>query len=55
MAMADGMLEGKVIVISGSGRGIGRAGAIIMAARGAKVIVNDVGAGLHDRNGHGSG
>ncbi len=48
--MADGMLEGKVIVISGSGRGIGRAGAIIMAARGAKVIVNDVGAGLHDQN-----
>lgn len=48
--MASGMLEGKVVVISGSGRGIGRAGAVIMAARGAKVVVNDVGAGLSDQN-----
>jgi NAD(P)-dependent dehydrogenase (short-subunit alcohol dehydrogenase family) len=45
-----GMLEGKVVIISGSGRGIGRAGAIICASRGAKVVVNDVGAGLSDQN-----
>jgi NAD(P)-dependent dehydrogenase (short-subunit alcohol dehydrogenase family) len=41
-----GMLEGKVAVVSGSGRGIGRAIAIAMAQNGAKVVVNDVGAAV---------
>jgi NAD(P)-dependent dehydrogenase (short-subunit alcohol dehydrogenase family) len=40
------MLEGKVAVITGAGRGIGRAIAIEMARNGAKVVVNDVGAGV---------
>lgn len=35
-------LEGKVAVITGSGRGIGRALALRFAAEGAKVVVNDV-------------
>ena len=41
-----GMLEGKVAVVTGSGRGIGRAMALAMAAEGAKVVVNDVGAAV---------
>ena len=41
-----GMLEGKVAVVTGSGRGIGRAMALAMAAEGAKVVVTDVGAAV---------
>ena len=36
-------LEGKVAVITGSGRGIGRAVATLMAEEGARVIINDLG------------
>ena len=37
------MLEGKVALITGAGRGIGRGMALLMASKGAKVIVNDIG------------
>lgn len=40
------MLEGKVVVVTGSGGGIGRDIALAMARQGAKVVVNDVGASL---------
>lgn len=38
-----GMLENKVAVVTGAGRGIGKAIAMEMAREGAKVVVNDVG------------
>ena len=38
-----GMLDGKVAVITGAGRGLGRSHALLMAEEGAKIIVNDVG------------
>lgn len=41
-----GMMQGKVVVVTGSGGGIGREIATMMAAAGAKVIINDVGASL---------
>jgi NAD(P)-dependent dehydrogenase (short-subunit alcohol dehydrogenase family) len=41
-----GMLDGKVAIVTGSGRGIGREEALLLASEGAKVIVNDVGASL---------
>jgi len=37
------MMEGKVVVVTGSGRGIGRDMALLMAAEGAAVVVNDLG------------
>ena len=40
-----GALEGRVAVITGAGRGVGREHALLFAAEGAKVVVNDLGGG----------
>ena len=37
------MLDGKVAIITGAGRGLGRSHALLMAQEGAKIVVNDVG------------
>src|SRR5438309_11246309 len=40
------LLEDRVAVVTGSGRGIGREFALCLASEGAKVVVNDVGVSL---------
>ena len=48
------MMKDKVVIVTGSGRGIGRDIALAMAAAGAKVVVNDPGVGA-DGLGHDDG
>ncbi|MCH9721341.1 MAG: SDR family oxidoreductase [Actinomycetia bacterium] len=41
-----GLLDGRIVIVTGAGGGIGRAHALAVAAEGARVVVNDIGVGL---------
>src|SRR3954451_3011399 len=43
--------DGKVVVVTGAGRNLGREYARLFAARGARVLVNDLGVGISDTDG----
>ncbi|MTV23817.1 SDR family oxidoreductase [Nitriliruptoraceae bacterium ZYF776] len=51
--MAEIDYEGRVAVVTGAGGGLGRSHALLLASRGAKVVVNDLG-GSRDGSGAGS-
>ena len=45
------IVEGKSVIVTGAGRGIGRAIALLMAQHGARVVVNDIGVSLAGEGG----
>src|ERR1700720_909025 len=53
--MSEGPLTGKVVLVTGGGRGIGRGHCLELASLGAAVVVNDPGVGRDGSSGDGAG
>ena len=47
-----GVLDGKVAIVTGSARGIGRATAELLSAQGANVVINDLDADVAQQTAH---
>src|SRR6056297_1953134 len=47
----SGICEGRVVIVTGAGGGLGREHALAFAAEGARVVVNDLGVSNHGEGG----